>query len=140
MIYDDLFLSTKKSYLDVALIHQVLKKSYWCKNIPKHIVIKSIENSLCFGGYIEGQQVAFARAITDYATYAYIADVFVIDKYKGRGIGKKLMEYIIQHPELSDLRSFNLYTKDAHGLYQQFGFDVVKDGTAMKLKLFNIYK
>ena len=140
MIYDELFLSTDKSYLDVDLIHKVLAKSYWCENIPKHIVIKSIENSLCFGGYIEGQQVAFARAVTDFATYAYIADVFVIDKYKGRGIGKQLMEYIIKHPDLSELRSFNLYTKDAHGLYRKFGFDIVEDGTAMKLKLFNKYK
>ena len=104
------------------MIHSFLTESYWAKGIPRETVARSIENSLCFGVYAEGKQVAFARVISDCATYAYIGDVFVLESFRGHGLGKWMMECIMQHPELQGLRRWTLLTRDAHGLYSQFGF------------------
>lgn len=114
--------STDRSRLDVDAIHQFLTNSYWAKGIPRDTVLRSIENSLCFGAYQDGKQAGFARVISDFATYAYIADVFVLDAYRGQGLGKWMMECIATHPSLQTLRRWSLATRDAHGLYRQIGF------------------
>jgi GNAT superfamily N-acetyltransferase len=114
--------STDRGRLDLDVVHGFLTGCYWAKGIPRQVVARSIENSLCFGVYSEARQVGFARVISDYATYAYIGDVFVLDGYRGHGLGKWLMECIMRHPRLQDLRRWGLATQDAHGLYRQFGF------------------
>ena len=119
-------ISTDKRRLDRGLIHTFLTNCYWAKGIPKEIVERSIANSLCFGIYRGKEQVGFARVISDFATYAYIGDVFIIERYRGRGLGKLLMKSILKHPDLHGLRRWSLVTKDAHGLYAQFGFQPVK--------------
>jgi GNAT superfamily N-acetyltransferase len=118
-------ISTDRSRLDVALIHGFLSSSYWARDIPRSVVEKSIQNSLCFGAFMGDQQVGFARAITDFATMAYIADVFVVPDHRGRGVSKMLMRAIVEHPELQGLRRLLLATQDAHGLYAQFGFQAL---------------
>ena len=115
-------ISTARSRLDIALIHDFLRSSYWAKNIPRSIVEKSIQNSLCFGAFFGAKQVGFARVISDFATFAYVADVFVVPEHRGRGVSKMIMKAILAHPELQGLRGILLATQDAHGLYAQFGF------------------
>jgi len=121
-IINEFLYSTDKAKLDVACIHNFLKKSYWAKGVPADVIKKSIDNSLCFGVYRHEQQVGFARLITDYATFAYLADVFVDEKYRGRGVSKGLMQFILSLEFIGGLRRLMLATLDAHGLYQQFGF------------------
>jgi GNAT superfamily N-acetyltransferase len=108
--------------LDLAVLHQYLSTTYWSQGLPLETLKKAIAGSLCFGAYIDNQQVGFARVITDRATFAYLCDVFVIDSYQGHGIGRQLMEQVIHHPDLQGLRRFVLVTRDAHGLYERFGF------------------
>ncbi len=116
-------ISAEKSSLDVEMIHRFLsEESYWAKNIPRELVERSIENSLCFGAFDGKRQVGFARVITDYATFGYLADVFVLPAYRGRGISKLMMETVRSHPNLQPLRRWQLITRDAHRLYAQFGF------------------
>ena len=115
-------ISTERSRLDVALIHDYLGSSYWAQGIPRAVVERSIQHSLCFGAYLDGRQTGFARVVTDYSTFAYVADVFVVPEHRGRGISKLLLRAILEHPELQGLRRFLLATHDAHGLYAQFGF------------------
>jgi GNAT superfamily N-acetyltransferase len=115
--------STDKSRLDIEVIHRFLgDQSGWARGIPRATVQRAIEQSLCFGGYWGGQQMAFARVITDSATFANLVDVFVLPAYRGRGFGKQLLEAVMAHPQLQGLRRFTLATGDAHGLYAQFGF------------------
>ena len=114
--------SNDRRRLDVALIHDFLRSSYWAKDIPRTIVEKSIENSLCFGAFFEDRQVGFARVVTDYATFAYVGDVFVVPEHRSRGVSKLLMQAILKHTELQGLRRILLATRDAHELYSQFGF------------------
>ncbi len=122
-IKNDFIISTDRSKLDIAFIHNYLsKESYWAKNIPVDVVKKSIEGSFCFGLYHDKDQVGFARVITDNATFGYLADVFIIENYRGKGLSKWLMEEIMKHPELQGFRRWMLATRDAHGLYVQFGF------------------
>lgn len=122
---EDLFISSDKNLLDIQMIHNYLcKESYWAKGRTFQEVTASVEHSLSFGGYINGSQVSFARVITDYTTFAYLADVFVIEKYRGKGVSKKMMEYIFNDPSLQNVKRWMLGTKDAHGLYRQFGFQV----------------
>ena len=117
------FVNSKKSDLDIHCIHQFLSQSYWAKGISLELVKKSIEGSLCFGIYTaDKQQVGFARMITDKATFAYLADVFVVEQHRQQGLAKKLMQHILQHEELQGLRRLVLATRDAHTLYQQFDF------------------
>jgi len=116
--------------VDLKVVHGFLTNSYWAKGIPLETVQRSLQNSLCFGIYLQQnqgsgsdtRQVGFARVITDHATFAYLADVFVLDEFRGRGLSKWLMECIVKHPELQGLRRWCLVTRDAHGLYEQFGF------------------
>ena len=115
-------ISTDRKRLDLDIVHAFLTKCYWAKGIPREIVARSIENSLCFGVYEEDRQIGFGRVISDFATYAYIGDVFVLESYRGRGIAKWLMECIMWHPSLQGLRRWSLVTQDAHGLYAHYGF------------------
>jgi GNAT superfamily N-acetyltransferase len=119
-------INDQRSTTDRAFAHRELKESYWSKNIPYEIVSKGIDHSLCFNVFAGTEQVAFARVITDTATYAYLCDVIVTEAHRGRGIGKALMAFILKHPDLQGLRRFTLATKDAHGLYEQFGFHTPK--------------
>ena len=107
---------------DLQFAHRELSNSYWSKNIPFATVKKAAENSICFNVFIGDEQVAFARVITDKATFAYLCDVIVAEKHQRKGVGKALMQFIMDHPDLQGLRRFTLGTKDAHGLYEKFGF------------------
>jgi GNAT superfamily N-acetyltransferase len=118
-----LTISTDRRRLDRAAVHEFLKDSYWAKNIPREVVDRAIEGSLCFGLYEGARQVGFARVITDRATFAYLADVFVLEPYRGRGLAAWLMETIRSHPDLQNLRRWMLVTKDAHRLYRRCGFE-----------------
>lgn len=123
---DELEISTDRSRLDFELIHDFLRKqSYWAKNVPREIVERSIQNSLCFGIYRDTRQIAFARVISDFATFAYLADVFVLPEERGKGVSKFLVANILAHPQLQGLRRFFLATEDAQGLYAQFGFEPI---------------
>lgn len=116
-------LSTDRSRLDLPAIHAYLsQESYWSKGIPYEIVARAIQNSLCFGVYKGQTQVGFARVISDYTTFAYLCDVFILEPYRGQGLGKWLVASILEHPSLQGLRNFMLFTWDAHGLYARFGF------------------
>jgi GNAT superfamily N-acetyltransferase len=118
-------ISTDPSRFDVDLIYDFLRSSYWARNIPRDTVEKCIRNSICFGAFADGRQVGFARTITDRATFAYLADVFVLPAHRSRGVGKLLIQTILDHPDLQGLRRFLLATKDAHGLYAKFGFEAL---------------
>lgn len=115
-------ISTDPSLLDVDVIHGFLREAYWSPGIPRDIVERAIRGSIAFGVYDDGRQVGFARVVTDCATYAYLADVFVLESHRGRGLSRWLMECIMSHPELQGLRRWSLVTRDAHGLYEKFGF------------------
>ena len=115
-------ISTDRARLDVALVHEFLRTSYWAEGRGRSVVERSIEHSLCFGVYQGGRQVAFARVVSDRAVFAYLMDVFVVPEFRGRGISKALMRAVLDHPELQNLRLFLLATRDAHGLYERFGF------------------
>lgn len=120
-------ISTDKERLEIENIHKFLsEESYWAKNRTLDQTKTAIQNSLCFGVYLNQRQVAFARVVTDFATFAYIGDVFVLDEFRGRGLGKRLMETIISHPDLQGLRRWLLATRDAHGLYEHFEFSPLK--------------
>jgi GNAT superfamily N-acetyltransferase len=120
---DDYLISTDRSRLDVELIHEFLSKAtYWAVGRKRDVVQRSIENSLPFGIYKGNNQIGFARVVTDYATFAWVADVFVLPEYRGRGLSKWLMEIILAHPQLQGFRRWVLATKDAHSLYERFGF------------------
>lgn len=125
------FISTESAWLNLELIHRFLSEhSYWARGIPREVVARSIANSLCFGVYVLGKdapdparrQVGFARVATDRATFAYLADVFVLPEHRGRGLSKRLMEAVLAHPDLQGLRRWMLATADAHELYRQYGF------------------
>jgi GNAT superfamily N-acetyltransferase len=120
-------ISTDKERLDVEMIHRFLAdESYWAKTRTPEQTRTAITNSLCFGVYIGQQQVGFARVVSDFATFAYIGDVFTLREYRGRGLSKKLMETIVSHPDLQGLRRWLLATRDAHGLYERFDFSALK--------------
>jgi GNAT superfamily N-acetyltransferase len=116
-------ISDDKRDLDVALIHRFLSSdAYWSAGVPLEVVRRAIEHSLCFGAFVGGAQIGFARVVTDRATFAYLADVFVLPEHRARGVAKTLMKAVLAHPELQGLRRFTLATRDAHSLYAQFGF------------------
>jgi len=130
---ENYLISTDVSKLNVDTIYQYLsEESYWAKGIPRAVVEKSIANSLCFGVYWNEEQVGFARLVTDEATFAYLGDVFILPQHRGKGLSKFLMETIHAHPELQNLRRWWLGTKDAHGLYEQFGWTRITDEVAKR--------
>lgn len=120
---DDYLISTDPERLDISLIHHFLStETYWAVGRSRETVERSLTNSFCFGIYRNGEQVGFARVVTDFATFAWIADVFVLPEHRGRGLAKWLMTVILAHPKLQGFRRWVLATKDAHELYAQFGF------------------
>ena len=127
MLSDSLRIDTDREALDLELIHTFLvEESYWARERTVEQTRRAIEHSICFGVYDGERQVGFARVVSDRATFAYLGDVFVIAEYQGRGIGKMLMEAIVAHPELQGLRRWVLATRDAHGLYEKYGFTPLK--------------
>ncbi len=121
-------LSTDPKRIDIDVVYAYLhNEAYWSKGIPRDVVERSIQHSLCFGIYHGDTMVGFARVISDYATFAYLGDVFVLPEHRGKGLSKWLLEAITGHPDLQGLRRFYLVTRDAHGLYSRFGFRVVED-------------
>ena len=115
-------ISSDPSRLQLDAVHAYLSRSYWSPGVPREVVERAAANSLCFGIYHGESQVGFARVITDQATFAYLADVYVLEPHRGQGLSKRLVEHIQAHPGLQGLRRFMLATADAHGLYAQFGF------------------
>ena len=118
--------STDPACLDLDVIYGFLSKCYWAEGIPREVVARSIEHSLCFGVYDGKAQVGFARVVSDFATIAYLGDVFVLEPYRGSGLSKWLMECVMQHPALQGLRRWILLTRDAHELYARFGFTALR--------------
>jgi len=135
-------ITTNVTEMNLQVIHGFLANSYWAKDIPLSTLRQAMENSLCFGVLaVEGEQVAFARMVTDRTTYAYLADVFVIDSHRGRGIAKWLVQSIMEHPDLQGLRRISLITRDAHGLYAKLGFKpLVHPERTMEVWSPNVYK
>lgn len=138
---DNYLFSTNKEKLQLEYIHQYLsEESYWAKNIPIDIVKRSIEGSLCFGVYLNEQQIGFARVITDNATFGYLADVFIDKHCRGKGLSKELMRFIMEQDVIKKLRRFMLATLDAHSLYAQFGFESQEGNKRlMGIKFFEEY-
>jgi GNAT superfamily N-acetyltransferase len=118
----DYVTSTDAARLDLDLLQRFLADSYWARGIPRTVLEKAVRHSLCFGVYTHGGQVGFARVVTDYATYGYIMDVFVVPAHRGKGLSKWLLDCVMTHPELQGFRRWQLGTRDAHGLYARFGF------------------
>ncbi len=130
---DGFLISTDRSKLDIHLIHHYLSTgSYWAENIPFEVVKRSVENSVCFGIYLLDEQIGFARVVTDKATFAYLGDVFVLPAYRGRGLSKWLLQTIHAHPQLQNLRRWWLGTKDAHSLYEQFGWTRIAEDVSKR--------
>lgn len=137
----DYLISTNPARLDLGVIRDFLARSYWSEDIPVDIVKRSIEGSIAFGVYYREKQVGFARVITDGATFAYLADVFILEQYRGQGLAKWLMEFILQHRQLQNLRRFLLVTRDAHDLYRRFGFkELDQSERFMEIAVPRIYK
>lgn len=113
--------------MDIAAIQGFLTNAYWSIGIPRATVERAVQNSLCFGLFFSNQQIGFARAITDKATFAYLCDVYVLDSHRGQGLGLWMMESILRHPDMQGLRRINLVTKDAHALYRKIGFHALKN-------------
>ena len=122
----EIVVTTDPSRLDLDVIHGYLARSYWATGIPRDVVTRAMAHSLCFGAFAGDRQVGFARVVTDRATFAYVCDVFVLESHQGRGVGKQLMAAIMAHPELQGLRRLALFTRDAHGLYRQYGFGEIR--------------
>jgi GNAT superfamily N-acetyltransferase len=146
MLQENFIISTDKSKIDINVVYNYLsKESYWAKNIPMAIVAKSIEGAFCFGVYKKENngieiQVGFARVITDKATFGYLADVFIVEQYRGIGLSKWLMQEIMDHPDLQGFRGWMLGTKDAHTLYERFGFKLLQNSERiMRLSLLEGY-
>jgi Acetyltransferase (GNAT) family. len=138
---DQFTVSTDPSKLDIGAIFDFLTHRYWSEGIPREIVERAIKHSLCFGLYDAGIQIGFARVISDYATYAYLCDVYVLESYRGKGLGKWLMSCVMKHPDLQGLRRFTLLTRDAHGLYEKFGFAAAKNPSRyMEIHDADVYK
>jgi GNAT superfamily N-acetyltransferase len=124
-------ITTDRHRLDLQAIHEFLTRSYWSPGVPIEIVERAIANSLCFGLFHGHVQAGFARVITDKATFAYLADVYVLESHRGKGLSKWLVEVIQGHEDLQGLRRFMLATRDAHGLYSQFGFKTLDNPSRM---------
>ncbi|MDN3276472.1 GNAT family N-acetyltransferase [Frankia sp. RB7] len=138
----DYEISTDPRRLDVAVIHKFLAEdSYWSRGIPRSTVECAIENSLCFGVYQGAAQVGFARVVTDRSTFALLADVFILEAHRGKGLSKALMHRVVEHEDLQGLRRFLLLTSDAHGLYSQFGFkEIGSPARFMEVLRLDVYR
>ena len=128
-------ISTDRERMDLDLIHFYLsKESYWAQGRSRDVVTRTIQNSHCLGIFEAGRQIGFARVVTDYYNHAYIADVFMVKEHRGRGLGKQLVSYILAHPQLQQVQNWALDTRDAQGLYEQFGFECTEFGRHMALR------
>jgi GNAT superfamily N-acetyltransferase len=127
-------ISTDPDRFDTELIHRFLSTAYWAEGRPRDVVERSIRHSLCFGVFDGDRQIAFARVITDRAVFGYLADVFVIPEYRGRGISKGLMAAILEHPDVGGLKLLLLRTRDAHGLYERFGFTPIPQADELMVR------
>jgi len=131
MIYNieknNYLVSTDKNKINVAYVHEFLSQSYWSPGVPVKVVKKAMKGSVCFGVYYKDKQVGYARMVTDKATFAYLADVFIDEDHRGKGLAKWLVETILAHPQLQGLRRILLATKDAHKLYEQCGFTSINN-------------
>jgi len=132
-------ISTDPRRLDLATVHAFLARAYWSVGLPREVLERAVEHSLVFGLYCAAGQVGFARVVTDYATFAYLADVFVLEECRGRGLGKWLVEVAVTLPELQGLRRWLLATADAHDLYRQFGFTDATPGRLMEIVDLDVY-
>ena len=141
MEQDKLRVSTDWQEFDWQLMHEVLSNTYWAKNIPFAVMQKAVQHSLSFALFYETQQVGFARVITDKATFAYLADVFIVESMQGQGLAQFLLNEIVRHPQLQGLRRFLLATKDAHTLYSKFEFKPLQAPEVfMEINVANIYE
>lgn len=123
MAEPEIRVSGERSDVDLDVVHGFLSRdSYWCPGVPRAVVERAVQHSLCFSLLLDGRQIGFARVVSDFATFAYLADVFVLPEQRGRGYSKRLMSAILAHPQLQGLRRFLLATRDAHALYASFGF------------------
>jgi GNAT superfamily N-acetyltransferase len=125
-VFQNYLINDDREKTDLEFVHRELSQSYWAKNIPVETVRRGIENSVCFNVFLNAQQIGFARVITDKSTFGYLCDVIVNEQHRGKGLGKALMQFIMAHPDLQGFRRFTLGTRDAHGLYEQFGFHAPK--------------
>lgn len=133
-------ISTDPARLDIDAIHAFLTQSYWSPGIPRATVARAISHSLCFGAFWQGQQVGFARVVTDRTTFAYLCDVYVLEAHRGRGLAKQLMDRVVQHPDLQGLRRMMLATRDAHSLYARYGFQpLAAPGVMMEIHKPDVY-
>ena len=121
----DYQISSEQARMDVDAIHAFLTRTYWARGIPRETVARAIAHSICFGVFADGAQVGFARVITDRATFAYLADVYLLEEHRGRGLARRLVQAVLAHPDLQGLRRWLLVTRDAHPLYRQLGFEPV---------------
>jgi ribosomal protein S18 acetylase RimI-like enzyme len=134
-------ISADPDKIDLDAVHAYLTRAYWCEGIPKHLLAKAIAGSLCFSLFDGDRQIGFARVVTDRATFAYLCDVYVVEEYAGRGLGKWLIQEMQSHPDLQGLRRFVLVTRDAQGLYSQFGFQPLENSARyMEIVRPDIYK
>jgi N-acetylglutamate synthase-like GNAT family acetyltransferase len=145
MIYEfkskSILISTDKRKLNISFIHHFLENSYWSPGISRKLVQRAISNSLCFGVYHQNSQIGFSRVITDFTSFGYLADVFISEDFRGKGYSKLLMKAIMKHPELQNFRRWMLATRDAHGLYRQFGFTSIPNPEIlMQIHRPDIYK
>jgi GNAT superfamily N-acetyltransferase len=137
---DEYCVSTDPLRLDTAAVYAYLTRSYWAGGIPEETVKRALRDSLCFGLYHGDAQIGLARIISDYATFAYLCDVYVLKEYRGRGLGKWLMECVMLHPELQQLRRFSLATRDAHDFYRRFGFQpLARPERVMEIRNDDVY-
>ncbi len=118
----ELRISSDHADVDLDAVHAFITRSYWAEGIPLDTLARAIANSIPFSALIDGRQIGFARVVTDRATFAYLADVYVLDELRGRGIGRRLIDAVMAHPELQGIRRFSLVTRDAHALYRPYGF------------------
>ena len=135
-------ISTERARLDIDAIHAYLTRSYWSPGIPREIVERAAANSLCFGLFetATGAQVGFTRVVTDYATFAYLCDVYVLEEHRSHGLGKRMMREVMAHPALAGARRVMLATRDAHGLYRQSGFvEAGRAGNLMEIVRPDLY-
>jgi GNAT superfamily N-acetyltransferase len=119
-------ISTDQNKLQLEEIYAYLSRSYWAENRSREKVALSLRHSLCFGVYKDGREIGLARVISDYATFAYLCDVYILEEFRHRGLGKWLLSIVMSHSDLKGLRLWSLLTRDAHGLYRQFGFTELK--------------
>jgi GNAT superfamily N-acetyltransferase len=132
--------SEDKSRIDFDVVHEFLSQSYWAAGIPRETLRRAIDNSMCIGVYAGAEQVGFARVVTDKATFAYLADVFVLASHRNNGLSRLILDFIESHPDLAGVRRKMLITRDAHGLYQKYGYDSPKNPeNILEIRLVNPY-